>query len=291
MLPLFPPYPATEGLSVRVTFVLNAVVAYVAARMYRIVPGGGGAIIPAAMGELIGGWVRRRRDAIVTLIGRIEAGTVRPYRPRAEKQEGAEAKPPRKAGGVRLPAMFGWLCALGPEARGAAGWLVGLLEEADMKAMVLAHPRLASLFRPVLWMLGQEEPDWLPRPPRRVRPTRPRATKPAWWRERPRERPEADAAPEDPWRELERFAEDVRDRDYVAGHRRLYAHLPPHLVPPCIMPGARRGGRPPPPSGGPDRAEFVAEKVPPRPTAAPGCRLEVEMWEKPVIPVRERSGW
>jgi hypothetical protein len=289
MLPLFPPYPATEGLSARVAFVLNAALTYVATRMHRIVPGYGGVIIPAAMGNLIDGWVRRRRDAIVALIGRIEAGTLRPprpSRPRAEKPDPAEPKPPRKGGGVRLPAVFGWLCALGPEARGAGDWLVALLEEADMKAMALAHPRLAGLFRPVLWMLGKDEPDWLPRPPRRPRPERPRSARPAWWRERP----PGDAAPEDPWRELERFAEEARDRQYAANHKQLYAQCPPELVPPCILPSARRARRAPPPSAAPGWAEMAAETVPPGHTVAPGCRLVVERWEKPIIPVRERWG-
>jgi hypothetical protein len=68
-------------VSARVAFILDTVMMYVATRVTRRPSVGGGVMIPSRIENLVNGWLLRRRTAIVALIRRIEAGTLRPPRP------------------------------------------------------------------------------------------------------------------------------------------------------------------------------------------------------------------
>jgi hypothetical protein len=187
MLPSTPPYPATEGLSVRVAFILTTVMTYVGARVFRKPFAPFGMIIPVRIENLINGWLLKRRTAILALMRRIEAGIQRPprpYKPRAPKPETAEPKPAGRGAGLRLPTRLNWIGPLGGEITSALGGLLGVLDEAAMKAMVLAHPRLAALIRPLLRMGGQRPPAWFPTSPRRARSTATGAKRRPWARPR-----------------------------------------------------------------------------------------------------------
>jgi hypothetical protein len=129
-------------VSVRVAFILRAAMVYVATRVRQVVPGMGNLLIPQWVEQRIALWLTARRTAIVALIRRIEAGTQkppRPYRPREAKPEVAGPPAPRKAGALRMPTSFAWLCLVGREVRVPGQQLATLLNE-DMQAMVTTHP-------------------------------------------------------------------------------------------------------------------------------------------------------
>jgi hypothetical protein len=101
-----------------------------------------------------------------------------------------------------MPSRLAWIFSFGPEMSSARCWVEAFLGEADARAMVAAHPRLAALLRPVLRMLGQDEPDWLPAPPKRVRAKRRAWTRPG---QRRRAAEAAEARPDTPTEEVARF--------------------------------------------------------------------------------------
>jgi hypothetical protein len=299
MLPPLPPYPATDAFSVRVGYILNAMMVYLASRVVREKPSLPlGIRVPVRIENLINGWLLYRRRAIMALIRRIEAGTQkapRPYRARPPTPRGANpaprkpAKPPRPwhVPGLRMPLRFGWISPFGGEIAAMGHWLGPLLGEAAMRAMVLAHPRLAALLRPVLRMVGLEAPDWFPRPAKRARakppppvrpilppprPTHRRFRTPASWRRRPVDPTPKDPPPDTPTRELARYAARVR-----AHHEEV---LRQHLFPGWIW----IDGRPAIP---PPREDCAPPPPPSVPPPAPR-RIVVRMWDGRVIPVRDR---
>jgi hypothetical protein len=116
-------------------------------------------LVPQAVYDVVHAWLRARRLAIMALMERIQAGTLRPPRPYAPR-------PPEE----RIPPVFGWVCRWAPEARYAGHDLSALLEDAQMKALVLAAPaRMVRLWTPMLNALGRPKPDWFPKWPKRVR--------------------------------------------------------------------------------------------------------------------------
>jgi hypothetical protein len=284
MLPYLPPYPAAEGVIARMAFILQAAMVYVASRVRQAVPGMGPAIIPVRFERLINLWLEARKRAIVELIRRIEAGTQkppRPFKPRDAQPGPARPVATERAPGVRLPARFGWLCVIGREVGGPGGWLSRLLDE-DMREMVTAHPRLARLIRPVLRMLGQRPPEWFPKTPKRARSTR---TAPV---ARRTDQPVSGVGANDPSRELARYIDVERAKQYAADMARLYEGC---------------GG--PPPAVAKQIARFAMKAAPPAPAgsrasapAAPAAEVSTdrdkyyyaETWNGKLIPVRRRWG-
>jgi hypothetical protein len=272
MFPYLPPYPAAEGVSVRVAYILRAAMVYVGTRVRQVVPGMGETIIPAWVEKRINGWIEARRTAIVALVRRIEAGTQkppRPYRPREMKPGAAGPLAPRKASALRMPTSFAWLCTVGREVRVPGQQLATLLNE-DMREMVTAHPQLARLIRPVLRMTGEQVPVWFPKPAKRLRAKRPvRRMEPA----------AENVAAEDPSGALIRFIEAARVREYAAGMERLYPGWIRRQALAVAKPPV-----PPPPLPAPS----------PKPVEAPIDRDKyyyAETWDGRLIPVRRRWGW
>jgi hypothetical protein len=130
-------------------------------------------LVPQAVYDFVHAWLRARRLAIMALMERIQAGTLRQPRPYASRMlaDGAEVKPRRvPPPAERIPPVFGWVCRWAPEARYAGHDLSALLEDAEMKALVLAAPeRMVRLWTPMLNALGRPKPDWFPKLPKRVR--------------------------------------------------------------------------------------------------------------------------
>ncbi len=250
MFPPIPPYPATEGMSARFAFILDTVMMYVATRVVRRPSCVFGVMIPARIESLVNGWLMRRRIAIVALIRRIEAGTPRPprpYRPRAAKPatgEASEAKPARKSSGLRMPSGLAWIFSLGPEIASARGWVARWLGEADTQAMVIAHPRLAALLRPILRMLGQDEPAWFPAAPKRVRAKRRSWTRPGG-RARAAEEHAADA--DTPSEEVARFVERARAHNQAVAREASFPGWIWIDGRPAIPPPREENAPPPPP--------------------------------------------
>jgi hypothetical protein len=286
MYPYFPPYPAAEGVSARVAFILHAAMVYVGTRVRQAVPGMGDLLIPLWVEQLINGWIGRRRTAILALIGRIEAGVQRaprPYKPR-EAKPGVVKMPAARAAALRVPGHFAWLCVVGREVRAPGQWLSKLLDE-DMREMVTAHPQLARLVRPVLRMTGEPVPAWFPKAPKRtgiMRPDRPVER---------RQRPDKEAAENDPSRKLARYIETERAKQYAASAKMLYAGCggPPPEVARRLARDARNAA--PPPTAPVPAATAPAVAAPP--AEAPVDRDKyyyAETWNGRLIPVRRRWG-
>jgi hypothetical protein len=141
-------------------------------------------LIPLAFCQLVMDWLYPRQRAINALIRRIAAGTLRKspvYAPRtARPRDAAESAartplPPEKV----LPRGFGWLCRWAPETRRVGVDLGELLNEPEMKEMVLAAPgQMTRLLGPLLTATGEARPDWFPKPPRRATRRRSRSGRP-----------------------------------------------------------------------------------------------------------------
>jgi hypothetical protein len=177
---MFPyPLPPDASLAQRLGAVVLRVLGALGERTRRV-PNGSPVhhLVPQAVYDRVHAWLRARRLAIMALMERIQAGTLRPprvYAPRVAA-DGAEAKP-RKVPPPeeRIPPLFGWVCRWAPEARYAGHDLSALLEDAQMKALVLAAPeRMAPLWTPLLNALGRPKPDWFPKVPKRPRRSRAR---------------------------------------------------------------------------------------------------------------------
>jgi hypothetical protein len=223
----------------------------------------------------------------VALVRRIEAGTQkppRPYQPREAKPDAAGPAAVRKAAALRMPTSFAWLCLVGREVRVPGQQLATLLNE-DMREMVIAHPQLARLIRPVLRMTGEQVPAWFPKPARQVRASRP--DRPA----RRRERAVAEVPENDPSQALTRYIDTERARQYAATVAQLYGGCggPPPDV-------ARRLARLVQKAAPPPTAPVPEKPVPAM--AAPPAEVPVdrdkyyyaETWNGKLIPVRRRWG-
>ncbi len=286
MYPYLPPYPAAEGVSVRIAFILRAAMVYVGTRVRQVVPGMGETIIPAWVEKRINGWIEARRTAIVALVRRIEAGTQRPprpYQPREAKPDAAAPVTARKPPALRLPTSFAWLCLVGREVRVPGQQLATLLNE-DMREMVIAHPQLARLIRPVLRMTGEQVPVWFPKPAKRVRAKRTARAA------RCGERPATQAAGNDPSHDLTRYIDTECARQYAATVAQLYGGCggPPPDV-------ARRLARLTQKAA--PLLPLPVPAAPVAPTPAPEAAVDrdkyyyAETWNGRLIPVRRRWGW
>jgi hypothetical protein len=173
-LSLFPILPADASLAMRLAAYVLRVMGAVGDRTRRVpaqdVARG---IVPQAVYDRIGAWLQTRRLAIAAVMARLQAGKV--FRPRAYAPRGgaggvARAVQPAPAADAHLFRGFGWLYRWAPEVRVGAGHLVELLDDAEMKAAVLAAPGpMVRAWTPLLNALGRRKPDWFPKLPGRVR--------------------------------------------------------------------------------------------------------------------------
>jgi hypothetical protein len=169
-----------------------------------------------------------------------------------------------------MPTSFAWLCLVGREVRVPGQQLATLLNE-DMREMVIAHPQLARLVRPVLRMTGEQVPVWFPKPPKRVRTKRPAC--PA----RRKDRPVENVAAEDPSGALIRFIEAARVREYAAAMERLYpGWIRRQATAAATTPAPTP---PPPPAPAPAAAAIDRDRY-----------YYAETWNGKLIPVRRRWG-
>jgi hypothetical protein len=177
-----PALPPNASLAQRLSAVVMGVVVALGERTRRV-PHGARVhhLVPQPVYDRILAWLRARRLRIEALIDRIRAGTLRQPRAHAPRPDAAGVAPegvaPRPRGMVppqdRIPALFGWVCHWAPEAGFAGQDLSLLLEDAEMKALVLAAPGpMARLWTPLLNALGRPKPEWFPKPPKRRRRAR-----------------------------------------------------------------------------------------------------------------------
>jgi hypothetical protein len=129
-------------------------------------------------------WLMRRRSMIACLMDRIAAGKcrARAYKAREPKPDAIKKLRPEIPSEQWLPRMFAWVRRMAPEMGRAVEDMTRLLEEPEMKAMVLAAPQMARAWVPLLNAVGERKPEWWPKaPPRPRRPRKAgqRAKKPA----------------------------------------------------------------------------------------------------------------
>ncbi|HEX3349770.1 MAG TPA: hypothetical protein VHS58_16895 [Acetobacteraceae bacterium] len=162
---LLPPYPP-DAIG-RFAWIMRALRDAVAAR-HRFIPQALLFLIHARLGGIA--------QRFAATAARVQAGTLRPPRPRATPRQPSVRRPYE-----RLPRRFAWLVALVPgDAVGFGLNLVQLLAEPEMQALLKAAPQLHRILRPLCRMLAaQPSPDLLPPLPPRVRKPRPRRAQPA----------------------------------------------------------------------------------------------------------------
>jgi hypothetical protein len=182
---MVPGFPPTGTIIERFAALVWRLSGHVGSRT-RAVPASppGHRLIPLAFCQLVMDWLYPRQRAINALIRRIAAGTLRKspvYAPRAVKQQDAAEiaarapLPPEKV----LPRGFGWLCRWAPETRRVGVDLGELLNEPEVKEMVLAAPgQMTRLLGPMLTATGEARPDWFPKPPKRARRRRTQSGRP-----------------------------------------------------------------------------------------------------------------
>jgi hypothetical protein len=136
-------------------------------------------------------YIQRARNRILAVIAHVLAGTLRPIRPRAPRPDGAAPvprrppviRPPYSEATPPPPLPRGFACLL-PLMSAHAGvhrhYLMVLLDDPEMRAVLAAAPRIGRILRPLLHRLGLKTPPGLlpPPPPRRSR-ARPARTTPA----------------------------------------------------------------------------------------------------------------
>ncbi|MBV9537764.1 MAG: hypothetical protein JOY70_02395, partial [Acidisphaera sp.] len=131
--------------------------------------------------------MNRRVARFVKLVAAIEAGTLKPIRPRAPRADATSSLRAERSGPerVRLPTRFGWLRERLRACAGLAhrigdhqdfnNFHLGfetLLQDAELRRLYdLAPDRMGRLLRPLCPMLAVKPPAWL-RLPRRKRTAR-----------------------------------------------------------------------------------------------------------------------
>ncbi len=111
----------------------------------------------------------RLRNRFTRLMLLWERGQLPTPRPRAKRPSKPRPKPE-----LRLPTAEMWLVKLVPFTAENIGHIEGLLNDADIKALVAAHPAAGRILRPWARMFGIPLPDHLKLPPRAPRKPRPR---------------------------------------------------------------------------------------------------------------------
>jgi hypothetical protein len=107
------------------------------------------------------GYIRRTERRFHALVAKIEAGTLRPPRPRTTPRAvpSPNAAPDAAKRPHNLfPRTYGWLCALIPYQAAAAGWALNLmLDDPAVRPMIEAEPgRFGRLLRPLCRMVGAD---------------------------------------------------------------------------------------------------------------------------------------
>jgi hypothetical protein len=126
---------------------------------------------PPPVANLITARIDRTKRQIARIVAQIHAGTY-VLRKRTGKPRGPAARP--RPPPSLLPATFGWLAPLVPDAAGCRGGLDGLLRHPEVVALIEAAPvSLGRPFRSLCWMFGLRAPPILD-PARRPSP-RPQA--------------------------------------------------------------------------------------------------------------------
>jgi hypothetical protein len=113
---------------------------------------------------LVAGRIMRARNEVLSLIARIEAGTLReapvrrvPATPRTMDEAARQRLTEAAAKWAKVPRRFGWLIRLvGYEAAGYASQLSHWLQDEEMKRHLAATPRLGRALRPLCRMLGMD---------------------------------------------------------------------------------------------------------------------------------------
>src|SRR5271166_3446871 len=129
---------------------------------------------------LIWHYLRGVAKRFASLAARIQAGTLRPSRPRTTPRKPSSR--PRE----RLPSGFAWLCGLvppDPTLLGVSGYgsqIAHMIRtDPEMQALIAATPRMARLLRPLLRALGVEDAPGVLPPPKPPRPYKPPRSRPA----------------------------------------------------------------------------------------------------------------
>jgi hypothetical protein len=174
LFPYRPILPADASLAMRLAGYVLWVLGAVGDRTRRVpshdVARG---IVPQAVYERIAVWVSARKRAIEAVMARLGAGKA--YRPRGYAPRPAAAgvaRVPRPVAAADAPLFrgFGWICRWAPEAGVGAHQLMCMLEDAEMRALVMAAPGpMVRAWAPLLTALGLRRPAWFPVLPKRVR--------------------------------------------------------------------------------------------------------------------------
>ncbi len=115
----------------------------------------------------------RLRNRFTRLMLLWERGQLPTARPRAKRPSKPRPKPE-----LRLPTAEMWLVKLVPFTAENIGHIEGLLNDADIKALVAAHPAAGRILRPWARMFGIKLPEHLRLPPRTRKPYVPKPRKP-----------------------------------------------------------------------------------------------------------------
>ena len=149
-----PPLPVTD----RFSQIINDLWAIVWSRV------GAGATATTLV-VMVLGYIRRTERRFHALVARIEAGTLRPPRPRTIPGATPRAAPSpdaapdaAKRSHNLFPRTYGWLCVLIPYQAAAAGWALNLmLDDPAVRPMIEAEPgRFGRLLRPLCRMVGAD---------------------------------------------------------------------------------------------------------------------------------------
>ena len=106
---------------------------------------------------LICHYVRRTQRRVRALVARIEAGTLRPPRPRTAPRAGPSTEAKQRSHNP-FPRLYGWLCVLMPYRAAAFGYQLNLLlDDPAVRPMIEAEPgRFGRLLRPLCRMVGAD---------------------------------------------------------------------------------------------------------------------------------------
>jgi hypothetical protein len=113
---------------------------------------------------LVAGRIMRARNEVLSVIARIEAGTLKqapvrraPATPRTMDEAARKQLTEAAAKWASVPRRIGWLIRLvGYEAAGYASQLSYLLQDEEMKRHLATTPRLGRALRPLCRMLGMD---------------------------------------------------------------------------------------------------------------------------------------
>jgi hypothetical protein len=156
-----PPPPADASLTERFGWLLKALA-------FRVHWLGMREAARLSVVEVVAARLRRTVDRFTALLARFEAGTLTPPKPRPARRRPEPADPtdpdpdpqPPQPDGVRLPRDWGWLWKMSGDIeiyRLGESLHALVSNDAKMRALIEASPRLGRLLRPILWMTGARQ--------------------------------------------------------------------------------------------------------------------------------------